>query len=371
MISSPRAQDERAAGSVRLVRTGIVSGSIAVESDPASRERARDGVLDEVEPRHFQSVNAHVAADRLVRGDLPLVATRGKPKAAVFDAGLLQRHPDACVLVLVVRVPVGFVLVPRRGGAVPGRLEDGVGNVDAGLRPEQLLAHSLQHIEVLALVQLRRVLCGVQDLRQAGGLAVFICAREIELVTRFTPSPLLEHAVISLAHASNLGVVGDRGRDGHKAVEVEKENLLFGEPLHGLSWPICDVRARSKGRKNAFLVEVLSRDDRGSGSEDDHHPAEVFAELHEVLPAPRSRARPFHVAAVVPRCDPLTNRGGAVILPSVENRRTQDADDDASDEDLEDAFGVGIHAGEDTLVKVEFDAGPRAGRDSQSARRSR
>lgn len=354
MVGSPSAEDERAAGGVGVVRAGVVRGSITVESDASGWERARYGVLHEIKAGHFEAVDSDISADRLVRCDFPLVATRGKPKAAVFDAGLLQGHPNAGVLVLVVRVPVGFVLVPRRGGAMPGGLKDGVGDVDAGLRSEELLAHSLKDIEVLALVQLRRVLCGVQDLRQAGGLAVFICAREIELVTRFTPGPLLEHAVVSVAHASNLGVVGDWGRDGHKAAEVEKENLLFGEPLHGLSWPICDVQARSKGRKNAFLVEVLSRDDCDSGSEDDHHPAEVFAELHEVLPATRSRARPFHVAAVVPRCDPLANWGGAVVLPGVENRRTQDADDDAGDEDLEDAFGVGIHADEDTLDLVEL-----------------
>lgn len=116
---------------------------------------------------------------------------------------------------------------------------------------------------------------------------------------------------------------------------------------------------------------MLSGDDRDSGAEDDHHPAEVFAGLHEVLPAPRSRARPFHVATVVPRCNPLTNRGGAVILPGVKNRVTQDADADASDENLEDSFGVGIHGGEDTLVEVGFETGPRADAVSHLVRRSR
>lgn len=76
--------------------------------------------------------------------------------------------------------------------------------------------------------------------------------------------------------------------------------------------------------------------------------------------APRSRARLFHVTPVVPRCNPLANRRGAVVLSRLEDRRTQDADDDAGDKDLEDAFGVGIHGGEDTSAEAGFNAGPKA-----------
>lgn len=116
---------------------------------------------------------------------------------------------------------------------------------------------------------------------------------------------------------------------------------------------------------------MLSGDDCDSGSEDDHHPAEVFAGLHEVLPAPGSRARPFHVTTVVPRCNPLANRSGAVVLSGVKNRCTQDADDGANDKYLQDAFVVGTHGGKDTSLKVEFESGPRAGVNSRSPRRSR
>ena len=89
MVVSAGAKDEGATRGVGFVRAGVVGGSVSVESDASGWERARDRVLDQVKPRHFEAVDSDVTADRLVRGDLPLMAAGDKPEATVFDAGLL------------------------------------------------------------------------------------------------------------------------------------------------------------------------------------------------------------------------------------------------------------------------------------------
>ena len=110
-------------------------------------------------------MDSHISADTLVRKDIPFMAAGHKPKASVFDGCLLEWHPDRDGFVLKRRVPVRFVLVPRRRGSVSAGLEDGVGDPDASLVTEQLPDDLIDGDQELAVVELGGVFGRIEDLR--------------------------------------------------------------------------------------------------------------------------------------------------------------------------------------------------------------
>ena len=119
-------------------------------------------------------MNARVAADALVGGNLLFVAAGQEDHAAIFQCRLLQGHPDAQRVVVQIRVPICLVLVPRRRSAHPGGLEDCVVARERDARPQKLLRDGAGVGLIQRLGQFRCVLARAKDLRQGGGLPFLV-----------------------------------------------------------------------------------------------------------------------------------------------------------------------------------------------------
>ena len=128
--------DQRAPGLGAGVGAGVVQGPAEVDRRAAGGQRAGHGLLDQLQRLELEPVR--VGVDQLVRLDAEVVAAGHELHAAVLQRGRLQRDPDAQAAVLVRRVPVGLVLVPRRRGAVLGGLADRVHASRADLVAQQL-----------------------------------------------------------------------------------------------------------------------------------------------------------------------------------------------------------------------------------------
>ena len=102
-------------------------------------------------------------------------------------------------------------------------------------RPQQLLRDGAGVGFIQRLGQFGRVLARAKNLRQGGGLPLFVRPGQIELVALGASGLLLEQSVIDPAQA--LDLLGRRyGVNGKEAVLAVEGDLLLGECDGRLDW---------------------------------------------------------------------------------------------------------------------------------------
>jgi hypothetical protein len=136
--------------------------------------------------------------------------------------------------------------------------------------------------------------------------------------------------------------------------------LLFGEPVHGLSWPIFGRLALSK---RAFVVKVFARYPCDTAANADHGAGKDIAILLKESASSSGYAGSLHISPVVPRVNPLADRRCRVVLSNENDGKAKQACGNASGEHLPGFLGFGIHGGDDTSVVAGFESGPRKSPD--------
>src|SRR5262249_30176502 len=138
------------------VRRGIVHRPRQVKCRASRRQRTRDRARG-IYFVNLQSMDTRVVVDAVMRLYLQLMTAGDKLHTAVLQVRLLERHPDTQSIILEIRSPVGFILVPGRRRAMKGGLEDRMVAGKAVLRPQQLRGDRQRIDSIQAVLKLRLV----------------------------------------------------------------------------------------------------------------------------------------------------------------------------------------------------------------------
>jgi len=196
-----------------------------------------------------------------------------EPHASVFERRRLQRNPDAHRTVSVSRIPVRFVLVPRRGTTDSRRFQDGVIAERPAFGAQQLPSDFVRIAVGRTFDQPRRIALRVDDLRQRRASHVRI---QFDTVTGFETAVALEELVVQAEQRCDFvrvreGFEAEETVASHRA-EIERAAREFdgwvGSGARSSWQKVTDgiARFRSLGGKRAILTNVLVRLDSPTAS---------------------------------------------------------------------------------------------------------